>query len=99
MKGKVENKMEFQPYILALSALGVLHAFEPGHGKTAIAMFSVTENFKTKHIFSIVTGVFLPLPNVNWSRLLLNTVFKGNQGRFCFSFISHGFWNIILYWI
>ncbi len=80
--------MEFQPYILALS-LGVLHAFEPGHGKTAIAMFSVTENIKTKHIFSIVTGVFFShsLMLIGLA-FLLNTVLKGIKEDFVFSFIA-----------
>ncbi|MBK6608723.1 MAG: hypothetical protein IPH52_20740 [Leptospiraceae bacterium] len=80
--------MEFESYFLALS-LGVLHAFEPGHGKTAIAMFSVTQNIKTKHIFSLVTGIFIShsLMLIGLA-VLLNTVLKGIEEKFVFGFIT-----------
>jgi nickel/cobalt transporter (NicO) family protein len=80
--------MEFQTYFLALS-LGVLHAFEPGHGKTAIAMFSVTENIKAKHILSLVTGVFISHSLMLIAlALLLNTVLKGIEEELVFGFIA-----------
>lgn len=89
--------MEFQTYFLALS-LGALHAFEPGHGKTAIAMFSVTENIKTKHIFSIVTGVFISHSLMLIAlALLLNTILKGIEEEIVFGFIAFVGSGILLY--
>lgn len=80
--------MEFESCFLALS-LGILHAFEPGHGKTAIAMFSVTQNIKTKHILSLVSGIFIShsLMLIGLA-VLLNTILKGIEEKFVFSFIA-----------
>lgn len=47
-----------ESYFFALS-MGVLHALEPGHGKTAIAMFSITQDIERRQVFSLITGIFL----------------------------------------